>query len=84
MNYEPVDADFLRKLEIQPAKFSVHGTDEDIREKLKPLKTRNWRLEGNQLTCDTDMGPLTQTIKAGYICDGTDGKGLPLLRKISV
>lgn len=84
MIYEPADADFLRKLEIEPAKFNVHGTDDDIREHLKPLKTRNWRLEGNQLSCDTDMGPLTQTIPMGYICKGTDTNGQPILQKIQV
>lgn len=84
MNYEPADADFLRKLEVEPAKFNVHGTDDDIREHLKPLKTRNWRLEGNQLTCDTDFGPLTQSIPHGYTCKGTNDKGLPILQKIQV
>lgn len=83
-NYEPTDAKFLRDLDVEPAKFFVHGNIPDDNSHLKPLKTWGWKLEGNQLSCLTDMGPLTQTIPMGYICEGTDDKGLPLLRKISI
>lgn len=55
-----------------------------LSEQLPRLKCRNWRLEGNMLTCDTDMGPLVQAIDPGYICLGTDDSGLPVLKKIVV
>ena len=61
-----------------------HGTEDDIRKNLKPLKTRNWRLEGNMLVADTDMGRLTQRIPPDYICLGDDEDGNPLLQKIKV
>ena len=80
--YEHEDADFYRKLKVAPPSVAPHGTDEDIRSQLKPVKTWGWTLSGNQLTAQTDQGPLTQTIPTGYICKGTDDKGLPILEKI--
>lgn len=62
----------------------AHGTVEDIRKNLKRLKTENWRVEGNMLKADTDMGPLTQRIPPDYICKGTDSEGLPILVKLSL
>jgi hypothetical protein len=43
---------------------------------------RNWRLSGNQLTCDTDFGPLTQTIPSDHILIGEDDKHLPIFKKL--
>lgn len=80
--YEHEDAEFYRKLKVAPPSVTPHGTDEDIRDKLRPVKTWGWTLMGNQLTAQTDQGPLTQTIPTGYICKGTDDKGLPILEKI--
>jgi hypothetical protein len=80
--YEHEDAEFYKKLQVAPPDVNPHGTDEDIRSQMKPLKTWGWKLEGNQLTAQTDHGPLTQTIPSNYICRGTDEKGLPLLEKI--
>jgi hypothetical protein len=53
-----------------------------LSEQLKSGNPRNWRLEGNQLKCDTDFGPLTQIIPTDYICTGTDNAGLPTFRKV--
>lgn len=44
---------------------------------------RNWRLEGNQLHCETDFGPMGQTIPTNYILMGTDEKGLPIFKKVA-
>lgn len=60
----------------------IHGTDDDVRSKLKMLECRNWRLEGNLLKCDTNMGPLVQSIPTSYICRGTGPDGLPILEKL--
>lgn len=45
------------------------------------LKTENWRLEGNRLTCDTEHGEFSQIIDPGYICLGEED-GLPILKKV--
>lgn len=80
--YEHEDTEWFRKLQLAPPSVAPHGTDEDIRAQLKPLKTWGWTLAGNQLTAQTDHGPLTQTIPTGYVCHGTDDNGLPILKKI--
>lgn len=59
-----------------------HGTAEDIRANLKRLDCSGWRLEGNLLKCDTDMGELCQTIDPSYILLGVDESGLPIFRKL--
>lgn len=61
---------------------SAHGTDDDIRAKLKPMKFTNWRTEGNLLIADGPEGRLAQRIPTDYICEGTDENNLPILKKI--
>lgn len=58
--------------------------DKPLSEQLTRLKCRNWRLEGNLLKCDTDQGPLVQSLPSTeYICHGDGPDGLPLLTRIS-
>lgn len=59
-----------------------HGTIEDIRANLKSVNPRNWRLQGNHLIADTDLGELRQTIPTNYILTGTDENGLPTFKKL--
>lgn len=80
--YKPYDTEWFEKHKLPAPSLEVHGTDEDIRDKLKPLKTWGWKLSGNQLTAQTDHGPLTQTIPTGFICHGTDESGLPILKPV--
>lgn len=82
MNYQHEDAEWFRKMQVAPPSVFPHGTEEDIRSQLKPVKTWGWTLAGNQLSCMTDQGPLVQTIPNNYICKGTDEQGLPILEKI--
>lgn len=84
MKYKPYDEDWFIKQQLKPPDAVTHGTDEEIREKLKTLKTWNWKLQGNQLTCQTEMGQLTQTVPTDVILVGEDEKGLPILKKIVV
>lgn len=79
--YHP-DTDFIRKLGAAPPVAIPHGTDEDIRDKLTPLKPNSWKLEGNKLTGMTEMGLLVQMIPTDYILTGTDEKGLPVFKKV--
>jgi hypothetical protein len=61
-----------------------HGTEEDIRANLKPLTPSKWRLEGNKLIAETDMGELVNYIPTDYIMKGVDEQGLPILKKIGI
>ena len=81
--YHP-DTDFIRKLGGALPTVQTHGTEEDITKSLTPLKPHSWRLEGNQLIGQTEMGELRQTIPTDYICRGTNDQGLPILEKISL
>lgn len=82
MNYHHPDSDFFRKLGVPIPNSAAHGTDEDIRAKLKPMKFTTWRTEGNLLIGDGPAGKFVQKIPTDYICKGTDDKGLPILEKI--
>lgn len=61
----------------------VDTPEHPLGEQLTRLKCRNWRLQGNKLICDTDQGTLVQFLPSTeYICQGTDGNGMPILTKI--
>jgi hypothetical protein len=79
--YHP-DHDFIRKLGAAPPTATPHGTDAEISENLKKLMPNSWRMEGNQLIGQTDMGPLVQFIDPAYILTGTDARGLPVFEKV--
>lgn len=74
--------DFFTKRNLPPPTTVSHGLEDDISKKLVELKPNSWRLEGNKLIGDTEMGPLVQFIPTNYICKGTDDSGLPILEKI--
>ena len=62
-----------------------HGTVDDIRANMKPLKTSKWIMTApGRLECDTDLGRLVQFISPDYICGGTDENGHPLLTRINL
>ena len=61
----------------------VHGSADDVRANLKPLKPTNWRQEGNRLIADTEFGTLSQTIPTNHILTGTDDKGLPVFKNLN-
>lgn len=82
MKYYHPDTDFARKLGIAPPKAYPHGNAEEIRAKLKRANFKSWRLEGNRLIGDSDLGPVTQIIPTDYICHGMDSEGLPILKKV--
>ena len=81
MNYKAYDHDWFVNQQLKPPEAIVHG-DSDIKSKLKPAKTWNWKLNGNQLSCETDLGPMSQTVPTDVILVGEDDRGLPILRKV--
>lgn len=66
----------------QPPTHDPHGTDKDIKENMKPLRPTKWRQEGNKLIGDTEMGRVVQFVPTDMILQGTDEKGLPILKKV--
>lgn len=79
--YHP-DTDFYRKLDVPLPTADAHGTEEEIRKNMKQLLPNEWRLEGNRLIGQTEMGPLVQHIPTDYILEGTDEKGLPKFKRV--
>lgn len=79
------DTDFYRKLGVAPPQAQAHGTEEYIQERMQPLKVKKWELQGNTLIGITEEGvKMAQQIPTDFILEGTDDKGLPLLRKIEL
>lgn len=75
--------DEVKKARPSHEEHGVVDTWEDpLSSRLISGNPRNWHLEGNELTCDTDFGPLRQRIPTDYICHGTDEKGLPILKRV--
>lgn len=72
----------FEKWKKTPPSVAEHGTEAEIKEKMTKLMPNSWRLEGNKLIGDTDVGPLVQLIPTDYILKGTDKKGLPIFEKI--
>lgn len=61
-----------------------HGLSvDDIAKRVEKLSPTNWRLEGNKLIADTEMGPLINYIPTDYILTGVENN-LPILKKIGI
>ena len=73
---------FYKKHGKAPPKHFEHGTEAEIQENMVRLRPGTWRLEGNQLIGQTEMGPLRQTIPTDVILVGTDDDGRPRFRKV--
>lgn len=73
------------KNNLKPPEHISHGiTDEQLASNMKSVNPRNWRLEGNRLIADTDVGPLVNIIDPSYILTGVDDKGQPVLTKLDL
>lgn len=75
-------AAFYRKHGKEPPKHFEHGTEDDIRNNLIPLKPDKWRMEGNMLIAETEYGVHAQPIPTDYILAGTDDDNLPIFKKV--
>ena len=74
----------FNKMGVTPPTHTPHLTDEQIAEHSKKLLPRQWKLEGNQLKGQTDMGELVLHISTDYILKGTDEDGMPILEKVDI
>lgn len=79
--YHP-DADQFRKWDAPAPTAIPHLTEDEIKEKLKPMLPAKWKLSGNQLIAETENGTHAQTISTDYILVGTDENQMPIFRKI--
>ena len=75
---------FYKKHGKAPPKHFEHGTEQEIRDNAIRLRPNTWRLEGNQLIGQTEMGPLRQTIPTDVILVKTSEDGLPVFKKIEL
>lgn len=73
---------FYRKHGKAPPKHFEHGTEQEIRENMVRLRPGSWRLEGNQLIGQTELGTLRQTVPSDVILVGTDDDGLPMFKRV--
>jgi hypothetical protein len=71
-----------RHNKARPTHISHGVNTEDLDAHMKQLMPNTWRLEGNTLIGETEMGPLVQQIDPEYILSGTDEKGLPIFTKV--
>lgn len=77
------DNDWFEERGLRPPTNISHGISiDDIKDKLKPLKATSWRLEGNKLIAQTEMGEFVNYISTDYILKGMDEDGLPILVKV--
>jgi hypothetical protein len=68
---------------ITPPSHTPHGaTADDIRDKLRPLKAKAWRLEGNRLVATTDLGEVVNYIDTNYVMTGVDDQNLTMFKRI--
>lgn len=82
--YQHPDKAFFEEHDLPLPKTDSHGTEDEIRNRLKPVKATNWRMQGaGRLVADTELGELVQHISTDYICMGTDKNGMPILKKIN-
>lgn len=75
---------WFHKVGKTPPSHQPHGTETDIAQNMHPIKPNSWRVEGNKLIGDTEVGQLVQNIPTNLICTGTDDDGLPVFKKIVV
>ncbi len=73
---------FYKKHGKAPPKHFEHGTEQEIRENMVRLRPGSWRLEGNQLIGQTELGTLVQTVPTDVILTGTDDDGRPIFKKV--
>lgn len=84
--YHP-DSDYYRKVLNTPAPSAeshevVDTFENPLGDRLSQLLPNSWRLEGNELIGQTELGELRQRISTDYILTGTDEKGLPKFRRV--
>lgn len=84
--YHP-DSDYFRKTLNAPIPTAeshevVDTFENPLSDRLSQLLPNSWRLEGNELIGQTELGELRQRISTDYVLVSTDAKGLPVFKKV--
>jgi len=80
--YNDREIGWFHKMGKTPPAHYPHGTEQDIAANMQQIKPHSWRLEGNKLIGQSDVGELVQTIPTDFICTGTGDDGLPVFQKV--
>jgi hypothetical protein len=83
-DYFHPDHDFYAKQNVTPPSVAGHGTEEDVRSKLEPLKLHSWRQEGNLLIAQSELGEVVNHLPTDTILSGLDDKGMPIFAKVKL
>lgn len=68
---------------VTPPSSTPHGVKlDDLGDRLRPLKARSWKLEGNRLIAKTDLGDVVNYIDPGVIMTGVDERNLPVFKRL--
>jgi hypothetical protein len=81
----PLDDETRKRFEkwgVPPPTSQPHGTPQELKANLEPIRPSKWRMEGNKLIGETEMGVVAQFLPTDLICTGTDSQGLPIFKKI--
>ena len=78
--YVPKNSNFINYEEL-----GVDGPSQLIHDQpQKILVTGPWRQRGNHIYREGDGAHFASRIPTGYILEGTDEKGMPILRKLAL
>lgn len=73
-----------RELGLTPPESIKHLTEDELRDKLRITPNHQWSQRGNVLTCVCEIGRHTTKIPTSHIIEGTDDRGMPVLKRIEV
>lgn len=82
--HDPETLKQFQKWGKEPPTRDVHGTPEEIANNMRRLLPNTWRMEGNKLIGETDMGQLVQFIPTDVVLTGVTKDGLPKFEKIKL
>jgi len=67
---------------LTPPSHTPHGSADDIADKMRPAKIRSWRMEGNRLIAETDIGRLVNYVDPNVVMTGVDENNRPIFKRI--
>lgn len=69
---------------MEPPSHEPHGTESDIASAMAANRVRHdWRQQGPRLFCIAcPLEHATEARFTGYLLQGTDAQGLPILKKV--
>lgn len=68
----------------RPSHTAHNVSSDDLSKHVRKLNASRWTLEGNKLTCQTEMGPFVQFIPTNLVLDGVDEDNNPKFAEIKL